>query len=84
MVAKAVKGFPIEGNLLCEGIIAEIKGVMVGLVLDVCLRSISLSVKGECKNKPAEAGNGNCDGSGTNVRGCIKSMLRYVYSIEGM
>ena len=85
MVAKAVKGCPIEGNLLCEVMIAEIKGVMKGLVLDVCLRSIgALSVKDECKNKPAEAGNGNWNGSGTEVRARIKSMLRYVYSIEGM
>ena len=64
MVAKAVKGCPIEGNVLCEVKTAEIEGVMVGLVLDACLRSIGgLSVKGESKKKPAEAGNGNCDGS---------------------
>ena len=85
MVAKAVKGCPIEGNVLCEVKTAEIEGVMAGLVLDVCLRSIGgLSVKDECNNKPAEAGNGNWDGSRTEVRARIKSMLRYVYSIEGM
>ena len=85
MVAKAVKGCPIEGNVLCEGKTAEKEGVMVGLVLDVCLCSIGgLSVRDLRRNKPAEAGNGNWDGSGTDVRACIKSMLRYVFSIEGM
>ena len=85
MVAKAVKGCPIEENVICEVKTAEIEGVMKGLVLDVCLRSIGgLSVKDECKTEPAEAGNGNWDGSGTDVRACSKSIFRYVHSIEGM
>jgi len=81
VVAKAVKGCPIEGNVLCDVKAPEKEGVMVGLVLEVCLCSIGgLSVRDLCKNKPAEAGNGNWDGSGTEVR----AMLRYVHSIEGI
>ena len=84
MAAFAVVGCPIEGNVHGDGKTTEIEGVMVGLVLNACLRFIGgLSDEGKCKKKPVEAGNGDWDdSSGTDVRACTKSKLGY--SIEVM